>query len=221
MGVQPVNSPRVVPMDIAVGMLKGTSGYGAGQVIYQGWRDRSINHYPAFSRSLNEGATWTLVDGGSNLNTKGRKLQVDPSDQSIVYAVEGQVQDAAGQLWKYTNHGGAGAQVAAFGSVTRAAVCKVSQAATMIAAASTVLKTSADGGASVTSISVDGNIAGGGMALNWDWSKLMAIHSAVNGQNGTRYFQISPDGGITWFNKHGNMAGNFNGLIHVGFSLDN
>jgi hypothetical protein len=49
----------------------------------------------------------------------------------------------------------------------------------------------------------------------------MAAHAYQNGQNGTRYLQISPNGGGTWYNKHGNMAGNFAGLVNVGFSLDN
>jgi len=212
---------QIVPICVRAGMLQGTSGYGAGQVLYASWRNNSAFHYPGFSRSLDQGTTWTFCDGGTNANTKGRYMMVDPNDQSILYVVEGPDLDVAGQAWKYTNHGSAGAQVATWGNLTRAVVRKSGTPNTQVAAAQTVIKTSYDDGATVNSIAVDGNIAGAGLILNWDWNLLMAGHSFINGINGTRYFQLSPDGGTTWFNKHGNMAGDFYGIINVGFSLDN
>lgn len=222
MAVQPYTSPQVIPIAVRAGMLVGTSGFAAGQVIYASWRNRSAGHYCAISVSTNQGGAWALVDGGTNVNEKGKRLMVDPNDQSILYAIEDHAFGTAGHLWKYTNDGAviAGEQ-AAWGNVSRAAVCRVGEAATMNAAATSVLKHSFNGGVIVSNVPVDGNIAGGGGPLNWNWNRLMAIHSYVNGAAGTRYFQISPDGGTTWYNKHGNMAGDFNGLVNTGFSLDN
>jgi len=145
---------------------------------------------------------------------------VDPNDQSILYTVsEGPAEPWV--IYKWTNHGAARTELTAFGQCSRAVVSKVGTAATLCAAAHTQLKVSVDGGGVVSNVTVDGNIAGGGMPLNWNWSHLMAFHTNLNGANGTRYFQLSPDGGITWYNKHGNMTENSRGLVSVGFSLEN
>jgi len=224
MQVEPENSPQVMPICVKTGKLRGTSGFGAGQVIYASYRNRSAFHYPAISVSTTQGgAPWTYVDGGAAADQKGVRIAVDTNDQSILYALgDGQNQDGNYAVQKYTGDGAAGPVLqAAWGSCTRAPTTKSGNSLTMFAAASTVLKESYTGGTTVGSIAVTGNDAAAGFPLNWDWSKLMAVHSYNNGQAGTRYFQLSPDGGITWYNKHGNMAGNFNGLISVGFSLDN
>lgn len=226
MDVQPDNSPQVIPICVRAGMLLGTSEHAAGQVLYASWRNRSAFHYPAFSVSTDQGATWAFVDGGTNVNRKGQRMMVDPNNQNIIYVLGdetggGHNQDSAMAVFKYTSHGAAYTQLAAYGNVTRAVVCAAGNANSQIAASTTVLKKSTNGGTAVTSIPVTGNIAGGGLFLNWNLTYLMSNHSYINGVNGTRYFQISGDGGVTWYNKHGNMAGNFNGLVTTGFSLDN
>jgi len=216
------NAPRWRPIAMRCGMLRGTSGFGAGQVLYFSWRNRSVNSYAAFSVSRDQGATWPVSWGGGAASEWGKRLMLDPNDQSILYTLDTHAFGVAGPIRKFTGDGAVNAGVqTAWGNCSRAPVAKYSQANTMMAAAATVLKRSLDGGTTVSNVTVDGNIAGGGTPLNWDWNRLMAIHSYVNGVVGTRYFQITGDGGTIWYNKHGNMAGNFNGLVNVGFSLDN
>jgi len=217
----PQSGEQRIPMCLAVGMLLGTSGYGAGQVIYCGYRNRSIGQYPTICYTNDQGATFVDIAGGTNMNPQGTRIQVDPNDQSIFYTIFAQIQDQAGALWKHTNYSGSEAAMPAFGNVTRPGLCKVGLASTMHAAATTVLKVSTNSGTTVTNISVTGNIAGGGVPLNWNWNHLMSIHSMVNGTAVTRAIQLSPDGGVTWYNKHGNINANCNGLVNVGFSLDN
>lgn len=212
---------RCIPIAVRAGMLQGTSGFGAGQVIYGSYRVRNIWHYPQIIVSRDQGTTWLYVGGGTNVDEKGVRIMVDPNDQSILYAIEGHDYDVDGDIWRYTGDGAAGGELAAWGTCTRAVVTKSGEATVQMAAGGTELKYSVNGGATVNNISVDGNIAGGGLWVNWNTQRLRAIHSYANGLNGTRYFQVSSDGGITWHNKHGNMAGNFRGLVNTGLSLDN
>lgn len=215
--------PSAVPMSFAVGMLKGTSGFDAGKVMYAGYRDDSAGHYPKFSVTTNGGANWAHVDGGTNTNTKGKRLHVDPNDQSIVYVQQGQSFLTMGDVWKYTNDGAVNAgDQAAWGNVSRVPVCKVEHPNTMHAAASTVLKQSTDGGGIVTSVAVANNIAGCGMVLNWDWNHLRTLASLVNGVGPTAIvFQYSSDGGNIWADKTGNLSTTAYGCVNSGFSLDN
>jgi len=211
------------PLMVSVGMLKGSSPYAAGQVIWVS--DREFDIYgvgpPRVYASKDQGETWEGLCVTSATH-HGRRLNVDVNDQDICYDVTGY--ETFGSVGRFTDPTNLAAYTAlpTWGATqNRVVMPKVGVPNTMLSADQTVLKVSFDGGSTVDNITVDGNIAGVGFPLNWDWNRLMVGHAYQNGQDGTRYFQLSPDSGATWFNKHGNMAGNFNGLISVGFSLDN
>lgn len=203
-----------------VGMLVGTSGYSAGSVIIMSYRSGSSGQFIYPLISVDGGGSFTTL--AAYQNTDGWRMMFDPNDQSICYAVlDGQAGPAA--VVKFTNHGANRAVMTAFGNVNRAIVCKHGEADTMVAAAGTAIKVSDDSGATVESKSVDNNIAGAGMVLNWNWERFIAAHSYNNGDAVTYLLQLSPDGAITWYDKTGNLAGlgaNCRGACTVGFSLD-
>jgi hypothetical protein len=221
LAVYPTTAP--FPIAMRAGMLKGTSGYSAGQVLWESHRANNASQRPQVFTSVDQGTTWVeRTDGTWDCGTW---IMPDPNDQSICFAQSNNSHLQAGTLYKFTGHGSAYAQLAAFGaSVSRSAVCKVGTAATMVSPATTVIKVSYNGGTTVSNITVTGNIAGCGIPLNWNWNKQMALHAAVNGLAVTKAIQISPDGGTTWYDKTGNIAAswpNCYGSINVGFSLSN
>jgi len=215
------------------GQLQGASGHAAGQVIWVGARFQGLGTFWSYvCASVDQGATWILgKDYAGDQGQQGFRLHVDPNNHDIIYSLEGKVDcgggvsfRAPGKIWKYsdpTNLNNPVEQTTWGATQNRTVVPRVGEPDTMFSADVTVLKDSYDGGATVNNITVDGNVAGAGFPLNWDWDLLHAVHTYSNGANGTRYLQISPDGGTTWYNKHGNMTGNFYGLIHAGFTLDN
>jgi hypothetical protein len=215
------------PARIRAGMLQGTSGYGAGSVIYVGFQIATMGEEDdewEVYRSTNGGTSWSFVCG--LVDPRGGLLSIDPNDQSIFFTTDTDSHFNCGggaKTYRYWDHGDKNEEETAWsGYIQRPPVPRIEIPNRRLIPALTKMQVSYDGGETVEDITVDGEVAGFGGCLNWNYGRLLTVANVCSQtvKKDTRIINTSPDGGITWRNKHGNFPTGTVGLISVGFPVE-